>query len=164
MKKLLLIPLAAMLTFCAGKKDLRDTLTGKHTIENTCPKEGLCNFEVFENKSLTILRDDIGKTYYRMDDSHGKMVVKYTYTKTVDTAYQDGAYSEEFVFETDNKSAGEEMAVTKMLFGVHCFCRGKAGYYIIEKTPVTYKNNRLEISLPNMVEEQQIKGIKIKFK
>jgi hypothetical protein len=150
---------------CATKR-VAASITGKHTIESQCPPDGTCAFEVLKDKSLVISIDETNRTYYAVIDTPGKLVVSYKYSKTQNPEYQDDFYSEEVVFETDERFSnltgeGEH----DIFFKVQCFCRGKAGTYRLVAATATFKNNGLHIKLPtNIIDNQRLKDIDVSFR
>jgi hypothetical protein len=150
---------------CGAKRDASH-ITGKHTIESECPPDGACTFEVLKDKSLVINTDETNRTHYTIIDTPGKSVVSYKYSKTQNPEYQDDFYSEEVVFETDERFSnltgeGEQ----DIFFKVQCFCRGKAGTYRLVAATATFKNNGLHIKLPtNIIDNQRLKDIDVSFK
>lgn len=166
MKKFAIIILPLFLFACSSQKGNNAVMTGKHTIESTCPPEGACIFNVLKDKSLLVKIDSFDRTYYEYQDAPGKMVVVYAYNKTKNPNYQDDFYSEEVVFETDNelsnlKDGGEH----DLFFTVKCFCRGKAGTYRLVAGTASIKDNSLHIKLPtNIIDNQVLKDIVVSFK
>jgi hypothetical protein len=150
---------------CATKR-VAASITGKYTIESQCPPDGTCAFEVLKDKSLVISIDETNRTYYAVKDTPGKSVVSYKYSKTQNPEYKDDFYSEEIVFETDDRFSnltgeGEHY----IFFKVQCFCRGKAGTYRLVAATATFRNNRLHIKLPtNIIDNQLLKDIDVSFK
>jgi hypothetical protein len=139
------------------------TTTGAFTIKNDCPAAGLCDFELLKGKSLAIKRDDFGHPYYTLLDAPGRVVGKYTYSKKRNPDYKDDFYDEEILFETDENFTDLNATDSKLIFGVKCFCRGKAGYYMVEKAEMEHKNNLLLITVPNVIEGQLTKKIAVQF-
>lgn len=169
MKKTILIPFILLAVSCGGHKNTVSPMTENYTVESGCPEEGNCTLEVLQDKSLDIKTDGTGKLYYGLKDTPGKNVVKYTYKKDTDAQLQDAGYSEEIVFETDTDVNGfnysaTDMQKSNMLFGVMCFCRGKAGYYKVTSGNVVYKDNKLSIELPDIVDDQKLDTIMVFFK
>ncbi|QYJ69232.1 hypothetical protein [Flavobacterium litorale] len=165
MKKFILLPMVALLFGCNATKSLNEA-SGKGYTATTCPEVGQCSFEVLKNKSLVIKKDGTGKVYYSMKENSTTTVIKYRYAKDTDPTLQDAGYTEEVVFEiasdaTDLDYDSTTIQETKMLFGVMCFCKGKAGFYKVEKGTLTYKNNTLYITLPNIVEDQVLHDIQV---
>ncbi|AWH84635.1 hypothetical protein HYN59_05655 [Flavobacterium album] len=158
MKKFILALLPFLLIACASKKGATAFIDGEHTIESWCPPEGDCKFEIMKDKSLIIKTDGTGKLYYLVNDTPGRIVAKYVYIKK-SGAYQDDGYREEIIFETDARLSdlvvGNNIKNTKMLFGVHCFCREKAGFYKVNEGTVSYSNETLHLRIPNNIIDQQ---------
>jgi hypothetical protein len=152
--------------FSCATKRVAESITGKHTIESQCPPYGTCAFEVLKDKSLGISIDETNRTHYTIIDTPGKSVVSYKYSKTQNPEYKDDFYSEEIVFETDDRFSnltgeGEH----NIYFTVQCFCRGKAGTYRLVAATATFKNNGLHIKLPtNIIDNQRLKDIDVSFK
>ena len=167
MKKLIIVFIAAILiTACKSQS----TISWSNTVVTSiCPEKSECIVEVMENKSLLVKSDDTGHLYYNIQDETGKKVVKYTYRTITDPNLMDAGYSETLIFETDSKlsnlnNSGINMQKTKMLLGIQCFCRGKAGFYKIESGKISYANNTLNIQVPGIVEGQTTKEVGISFK
>lgn len=136
MKKLFLIPLALVVSFCNCKKNATPNKPSNPTTEisSACPEDGTCTVEIFRNKSLEIKTDGIGAMYYQMNDSPEMSVIHYQYTRNTVKGLQDGSYREEILFEVASSDTtlsltDVSLQKTKMLFGRHCFCRGQAGYF-----------------------------------
>ena len=164
MRKIALALLPIVLLACATQKTT--SITGAHTIMNECPTQGTCTFEVLKDKSL-VIKTNLGKPYYEVADAPGKMVVKYTYNKTKNPAYQDDFYSEEIIFETDNELSNlkDKTTAIPVYFNAKCFCRGKAGTYKVDNAQVSLKDNQLHIALPaTIVDNQLLKNIDVSFK
>jgi len=124
-----------------------------------CPEDGKCTLEVIANASLILKEDTIGKIYPEIT-SGNKFVFVYTYTRNTSGLYQDEAYSETIHFElspNDDNRVFEDIALQKVnaIYGKHCFCRGQAGFYNIEKGTLKtgeLKNEafQFEFSIPNV--------------
>ena len=137
--------------------------TQKKISESVCPENGICSFEKHENKSLIIKRDGIGSVYHQMEDHKGRTVFVYRYEQNKNADYMDGHYIEEIIFELDdsvfNKSF-KNLKPNKILFGVFCYCKGKAGYYSVENASVSYhkKTKKIEVVINEVIENQHIKS------
>lgn len=169
MKKIAFIPLIALAFSCACKKNAQMPVSKKYTIESSCPEQGTCKVDVMKDTALTIKKDGTGATYFTTEDAKGKTVVQYSYTKNTDARYQDDGYIEKVVFEINSDETSfsykdKELQKTKMLFGVVCFCRGKAGNYVVEHGSLDYKDKILNIVLPDMVDNQQLHTVTVNFK
>lgn len=166
MKNFAVLSLALLLASCAGQ-NLQQALD-KNNTSQTCPETGSCTVEIMRNTAL-IIKDDIeGKFYYKTENNTDFTVIRYKYVKDTNPALADAGYTEEVVFEVDNNTktlsyTGKDMQNTKILFGVMCFCKGKAGFYKVESGSIDYKNEKLIIMLPDIVEGQKLKDITISF-
>lgn len=150
MKKIFLIPLAFILSFCNCNKSVVEN--AKITsIESICPENGVCTVQLFKNKSLVVKTDDFGSTYYQLAENIDTSVIQYQYDRTVEEGLQDGQHREEILFEINNKTTAlklqdMDLQKTKMLFGRHCFCKGQAGYFKIEEGALLLENKNNVIS------------------
>jgi len=165
--KTILIPIAFLILSCGTNKSTSD-LTRKHEIESPCPDNGNCSFEILQNKSIEMKIDGIGKMYYELADNPEKSVYLYKYSNKIeDPTLQDAGYREEILFEIYNKTAdfsfsGTQLQSTKMIFGVFCFCRGKAGYYKVNEGKILKQNNTLSVEIPAIVSNQKTTRFNIK--
>ncbi|WP_294820754.1 hypothetical protein [uncultured Flavobacterium sp.] len=158
MNKIAIALLPFLLTACAPKKGAAAFIGGKHIIESQCPENGECRFEVLKDKKLVVQNDATGMPYYSLEDNPGKVVMRYTYEFIAPKDLEDAQYQETIIFETDNELSDLHNASpknVKMLFGVQCFCRGKAGYYRVEDGLLDYSGGRLAIKLNDSIVEEQ---------
>ncbi|WP_159800665.1 hypothetical protein [Flavobacterium sp. MK4S-17] len=165
MKKFLLFSVL-ILTGCSGHKMISDI---QQLNPENCPKNGACTIEIMHGKALDVKTDGTGKLYYALQDAKEKSVIKYTYSKHSNPEYQDDFYDEEVVFEVDKTTSklnltGKDIQKTKMLFGVKCFCKGKAGYYKVNSGSLHYRKKQFTISVPELVEGQLTKNIIMSLK
>jgi hypothetical protein len=133
MKRLFFIPLAFMMSFCKCPK-ATIAESGKNLTESVCPENGKCTSELLRNKSLDVKADEFGSLYYQISESNETSVVVYRYDKDVPKDLQDANYSEQIIFEINNKTqtvtlSGKDLQQCKMLFGRFCFCKGQTGNY-----------------------------------
>ena len=137
-------------------------------IENPCPNNAACNFEIMVGKSMEISDDGTGKPYYQLIENPAKTVYIYKYSEiNTDPTIQDAGYREEIIFEADSDSIdfsyqGKQVAISKMMFGVFCFCRGKAGYYNVSGGRITKNGNELSVAIPEIVPGQRTTHFTIK--
>lgn len=136
----------------------------KYNIEkSSCPELGTCTFEIFKDKSLIIEQGVTGKLQYTLTEAAGKNVALYTYSKTTSGRHQDNFYSEEVVFEyTGKKIDTTTINKNSLLFGVSCYCKGKAGHYSFKSSSVTSNGKGVSVTLPDVIENQQLKRFTIK--
>lgn len=115
-------------------------------LKSICPQDGNCSMQLFENKSIAVKQDELGKTYYSLEDNKIKNVLLYSYSRESKDSLQDASYREEIVFEWPNSKkestlSNDAIQNTKMLFGRFCFCKGQTGYYKVTNGTVTLKSN-----------------------
>lgn len=166
MKRLTFIPAVLLMLSCVSQSNLQKDLE-KHPVLS-CPEPESCTFEVIPDKTIVTSADGTGQLYYKLEDSSDTKVIKYRFDKKTDAALADAGYSEEVVFELRNDALApyynaEGIANTNMIFGVMCFCKGKAGFYKVKNGTLSYKNNILNITLPDIIEGQRLKDISINF-
>lgn len=129
------------------------------TFENTlkikekCPEFGDCKLVVLKNNALDTLHINNSLTY-RLKESALTDVVKYTYNIHFDRADYDGGYKEEVLFEIPKGNlkktyVNNDLQKTKMIFGRHCFCRGKTGLFKIKDGTlrIRVKNEKVAFDL-----------------
>ena len=171
MKKILvLLLIITVFTGCKCKKEAVQNdkeLTMK--ISNECPENAVCTQEIFKDSALKVEIDGANKPYYTVVKQSGTTVYKYEMAENQDQQYVDGGYREEIIFElpsnfkngtiTDNTITN-----TKALFGVFCYCKGKAGYYPIEEGSITKTDESITIEIPSIVEGQKVFSYTFKLK
>lgn len=139
----------------------------KHTVKilEDCPTKAKCTQDIFKDSGLVLSKDDTGKPFYSIVAQLGSTVYQYQMSENKDEQYMDGGYREEIIFEvpTDLKDgivSGKQILSTKALFGVFCYCKGKAGYYTINEGSITKTGKEITIEIPNLVEGQKSRVIK----
>ena len=158
MKHLYLLIVCFIIISCNAKQK---TLL-KNETDNTstiCPKDGVCTFEVLQNKSLILLKDGIGELY--PDISEGdKIVLKFEYKRNEIPNTVDGNYSELIYVELNPNNLNIELENSdlqevKLLFARLCFCRGQTGYYKVKKGSlfITKKNENYQFKLEFKIDE-----------
>ena len=162
MRPTILLLFSIMLFSCNSKKETASK-------SNNCPSDGVCSVEKHKNKALQIIDDNNTGMYYQLQDSNTTSVVIFKYDRNKDEHLQDGHYQEEIIFEIPTRmldSDFKDFNPDKKTFGVHCYCKGKAGYYKIEKLSVSYEKSKktLTFSLNDVIEDQIIKKVKTTFK
>lgn len=167
MKKIA-IPFLAVLYFsCHSSKNAPKT--APVTINSSCPEDGICDFEILPNKSIEIKTDSFGKIYYKLTENTDSEVYHYNFSeKATDTTLADASYREEILFELKKNSevnlSNEKLQETKMLFGVFCFCKGKAGYYTVNKGFLSKTKDQVKLTISDVVSNQKTKQISGKIK
>jgi len=171
MKKLFFLTvLIGSLFGCKSKKTAMDTATKNVTIRTIadCPTNAKCTQEALKDSTLVIGQDVTGKPFYTITTKTGTTIYRYIMSENQDQRYVDGGYQEEIVFElpSDFKNgtiSGKQILQTKALFGVFCYCKGKAGYYSIQDGSITKTTNAIVIEIPALVEGQKVRTIKLKL-
>lgn len=144
MKKIIVLPFFILLLCCNStkKKSNKETKNEEEIAiiekNNSCPEDGVCTIKILKNKSLDIKKDEFDHIYFQEIDNNQTSIVKFQYQRNNEKEYSDGNYREEVIFEIDNnettlKLSDKELQKTKMLFGRHCYCKGQAGYFLIQK-------------------------------
>ena len=169
MKRIAFLYITALflLSCTAGKKTALST--ENTSVSSPCPPQTDCTVEVMKDKSLLVKTDDTGHTYYNLQDTPGKTVIKYSYKKIVEAQLADAGYSETLIFETDGSAAnlnytGKDIQKVQLLFNVQCFCRGKAGVYKVEEGTLAYANKKLHIEIPQLVDGQATRVVDIEVR
>ena len=127
-------------------------------ISENCPENGTCSFDVFQNKNLNILKDNIGEIYPEIIDGN-QLVLKFKFERNTDLKVADGQYIEEIYIELDPKNLQKETTHLKsgnLLFARLCFCRGQTGYYRIRSGNLSVKkltNNSYQIDFVFAIDE-----------
>jgi hypothetical protein len=161
MRPTILLLFSIMLFSCNSKKETASK-------SNNCPSDGVCSIEVSKSKALKIIDNSDTGIYYQLTDSDKTSVITYKFDRNKDESLYDGHYQEEIIFEISNKMLEanfKDFTPNNKLFGVHCYCKGKAGYYALDKLSVSYEksSNTLSFSLNEVIENQVIKTVKIKL-
>lgn len=119
------------LTACSSSSYMKHLKTEA----SECPEDGVCKFEIFKNKSLSIKEDGIGQLYYDLVEDKSKTVYVYTYFVAGPENTQDGNLTEKIIFELDKNQSenlsleNEALQNVNMLFSRACFCRGQMGTF-----------------------------------
>jgi len=120
----------------------------------------------YKSRTLSIKKDDIGGLYYQMKEAEGKTTFLFRYEQNETPDYTDGHYSEEILFELEESVFYESFKDTKpdkTLFGVFCYCKGKAGYYPTEGILISFdkKTKIITITIDQLIENQILSTIKL---
>ena len=144
MKAIISVILCMLFMFCCPIKNNKINpdinkkgIVAKQNFKN-CPSEGKCTISILKNKKIVIQRDEINGISYTLEDDNVSSLIKYTYNKQEIKDAVDGNYTEEilipFEHAKDNLELTDiELKEKHILFGKHCYCKGEAGYYLIEK-------------------------------
>jgi hypothetical protein len=129
-----------------------------HNGSANCPENGTCSLEVYQNKTLEILNDNLGKTYPEIVDG-SLVVLKFKFEKNKDLQVVDGHYTEEVFIELNPDSLQKEtthLKKEKIVFSRLCFCKGQTGYYRIRTGNLSVKkvkNNTYQMDFDFKIEE-----------
>ncbi|RFN58742.1 hypothetical protein [Marixanthomonas ophiurae] len=119
-----------------------------------CPENGVCTVEIQKNKQIILKKDEATAMFYPEINDGDNMLVIYTFSQKGPEGTVDGDYSETIHFEIpsnmnelDIKDAS--LQDVNLLYGKHCYCKGEAGFYKVEKgnLHVTKSNNELHFNL-----------------
>ena len=130
---------------CNAKKEVKEK-NGVVKTEIPCPKDGICTFEVMQNKSLNILQDEIKAFYPQISDGN-KIILKFQYKRNEIPNTADGGYTELIYVELDANNLeidleNSQLQEVKLLFARLCFCRGQTGYYKVKKGILSIKKEK----------------------
>ena len=169
MKKILIILASLFLFSCNVTKQTILSNSQNFALDSSCPVDGNCKIEVFENKTINVLNDGTGSLYYQLQDDLEHKVIQYTYSKKAENDLQDAHYKEELIFEIENtideKSLqNENLQQAKMLFGRFCYCKGKAGNFKVTNGNLIIKNDKIVIDFEIKEVPQITKNISIAIK
>lgn len=168
MKKIVFLFFVIGLLFsCKCKKTAveNDNKNNMTTIADCFPN-AKCTQEILKDSTLVIENDVTGKPFYKIVAKKGTTVYRYIMNENQDKKYMDEGYREEIIFElpSDFKSetiSGKRILQTKALFGVFCYCKGKAGYYSIQEGTLSKIDNAITMEIPALVEGQKVRKIKL---
>jgi len=145
LKKILLLSTAIILFSCKSSKSTDDkTNQDINSISSVCSDEGDCAFVVHKDSSLNILEDTTGQIYPIIEQGEN-IVIEFTYAVKGPEGTMDGDYSETVHFEISGREdklnlSNKELSQIKLLFGKHCFCKGEAGYYMVDEGEILLEN------------------------
>ena len=170
MKNLLFIlALITTVSGCKCKKPMAENVQKTTTsVMSDCLPEANCFQEIHTDSALEIVREESGRPYYKIIPQVGTTVYRYELSEKQDEQYMDGGYREEIIFElpSDSKNeviSGKELTATKALFGVFCYCKGKAGYYEITDGNINKTAKEIQVSIPEIVEGQKVRTLVVKL-
>lgn len=144
MKAIISIIFCVLFMFCCPIKnneinpDINKNGIVANQIFKNCPSEGSCTISILKNKKIVIQRDEINGISYTLEDDKVSSLIKYTYNKQKIKDAVDDSYTEEILIPFEHAKDNLELKNTELkekhiLFGKHCYCKGEAGYYLIEK-------------------------------
>ncbi|SFC99046.1 hypothetical protein [Algibacter pectinivorans] len=122
------------LVSCKAKSSLNSAVVS-HLEQTVCPENGVCAYQIIENKALNVKTDNLGSVYLEMTDSDN-FVVKFEYKKNSSGKHQDSEYREEVFIELNKNKLDFEttnLKFKKLFFARWCYCKGQTGYYKINE-------------------------------
>ena len=137
MKSILLMSVFLIFISCGNKINLALKKEVNILKENTENHKSEVFVTVSDNSSLIIKEDATGHLY-PVIVSGDRIVIEYKYEEKGEEGTIDGDYSETLHFEISKNTKelclkDDQLTKVKLLFGKHCFCKGEAGYYYINK-------------------------------
>ncbi|TXE18375.1 hypothetical protein ES692_06935 [Psychroserpens burtonensis] len=135
MKALVLYIMMSLLLACNVNKNIsKDSVPSD--VVSLCPDDGICKFEVLENKKFSLKTDEFGNGYSELV-SGDKTVLKFTYDRTTIPHVKDGNYSEIIYIEIENKISSiklqdKAIGAVKAGFSRICYCKGQTGTFPIK--------------------------------
>jgi hypothetical protein len=162
LKKIFFLSLISFVLWsCNCKKNAVAKKNSKTAMLASCPDDFDCRLEVLPNKSMVVKTDGTGATYFELENQNGKTVYRYEMKQKQDQQYMDANYREEITFELPSTTADltlsdTELQQAKMIFGVWCYCKGKAGNYKITTGDLSKKGNEIRIDFPAVVADQKM--------
>ncbi len=168
MKKIVFAAIFLSLLSCKSEKKAVSESKVQISLSDGCPEKGACTSRIEKDKSIVTTRDEFGKLGYKLEENKDKKVVVFEYFKPGPKGTMDGNYREEILFEInadvkDFTLSGKEFKSSKMIFGVFCYCKEKAGYYNVSGGTIIKSGNVLHITIPDIVDDQKVKTLKIKI-
>jgi len=158
MRYLCVIIICFLICSCNAKQKV---LTVKEVDKSAsfCPDDGVCTFEVLQNKSLKVLHDEFGNLYKEISEGTS-IILKFEYKRNQISNTVDGHYRELIYVELDPnnltfKLDNSQLQNVKLLFARFCFCKGQTGYYKVKngKLFVSKENDNYRINLEFKVNE-----------
>ena len=158
MRYLCVIIICFLICSCNTKQKVL-TVKEVDKLDSFCPDDGVCTFEVVQNKSLKILHDEFGNLYKEILEGTN-IILKFEYKRnqipnTVDGHYRELIYVEldpnNLTFELENSQLKE----VKLLFARLCFCKGQTGYYSVDKgrLSITKEDDNYRFDLSFKIDE-----------
>ena len=139
-----------LISCCSKKTSIVESVNSK--LVSMCPKDGTCTITIYPNEKLEILTDETGAIYYKKIADNNSSVFHFQYSRTVEEGIQDGQYQEEVIFDYSNDDLSLNLTdlslqKSKMLFGRHCFCKGQAGYFLVNSGSLNLNQSKEQTTL-----------------
>ena len=136
MKNLIVISISLVFLTCGSNKNVTSNSLHKEMTSTNCPDDGLCTFEIFQNKTLSIKEDEIGALYPELSEGK-KTIIKFEYKRDEIPNTADSNYSEIIYAEIDSNT--KELVLKNELLN-------KGGMLIIEHSKHTDLSNQKNFS------------------
>ena len=156
------ILLFALLISCAtaNKKSGEQQIPPPHV---NCPEGGDCTFEVLQQSSLIMKRDEIGMLYPVIEKGD-RVVLRYHFKKDTDPDVEDSSYSEYVLMEIDPGRVelalqDKELQKVKMTYGRICYCKGEMGYFPVLNGKLFVYQNKGELQVRTSFNDPKIPQI-----
>lgn len=122
---------------CQSQKQTTQTPPSTYKLDDYCPKDGSCTFEVLNQKSLEMKSDGTGALYPVIKKGN-QTVLKFEYNRNQDPNLADDGYKEVVYAEINSKLKNlklkdQTLSLAKVYFGRLCFCRGTSGYFPVKQ-------------------------------
>ena len=142
--------LVLLISCCSKKTSIVEPVNSK--LASMCPEDGTCTITIYPNEKLEILTDGTGAIYYKKIADSNSTIFHFQYIRTMEEGIQDGQYQEEVIFEYSNDNLSLNLTdlslqKTKMLFGRHCFCKGQAGYFLVNSGSLNLNQSKEQTTL-----------------
>jgi hypothetical protein len=163
-----LILIASTISSCKSQKDFdKNSNSGKTISLTDCLPDAKCTLQVTADMGVIIKKDEIGNLNLIFEPKPNTTAYHYIMSENHDQQYMDAGYREEIAFElpSDFKNgtiSGKQLIDSGALFGVFCYCKGKAGYYAIRGGTITKSADSITVEVPSIVEGQKLRSITFK--
>ena len=171
MRYLYILIMGFIIYSCNAKQKLF-TEDKTENLLSLCPEDGTCTFEVLQNKTLEIKKDNFGALYPEIKGGDN-IVLKHEYKRHEIPNTVDGHYSEQILMELnpdnlDLELENLEFKNIKVLFARFCYCKGQTGYYPVKQGKLAISKlskDKFKLNLNFKVDEmpQVITEIKEEF-
>lgn len=158
MRYLYVMIICFLMPSCNAKQKVL-TVKEVDKITSFCPDDGVCTFEILENKSLKILQDEFGNLYPEISEGNN-IILKFQYKRNEIPNAVDSSYSELIYVELDPNNLildldNSQLQNVKLLFARLCYCKGQTGYYKVKNgiLSISKENDKYQINLEFKVNE-----------
>jgi hypothetical protein len=163
-----IILIALIISSCKSQKDFdKNSNSGKIMSLTDCLPDAKCTLQITKDMGVIIKKDEIGKLNLLFESKPNTTAYHYIMSENHDQQYMDAGYREEIAFELPSNFkngtiSGKQLVESGALFGVFCYCKGKAGYYAITGGTITKSADSITVELPSIVEGQKLRSVSFK--